>query len=60
MEKAELQKILQKASSLEKGRELALAKEFIDLDDKITTVSDQILGLEAQLEEPIEIELEII
>lgn len=41
MDKTKLKKIIIKASSLEQGKELAIAKELISLDDKIYSISEK-------------------
>jgi hypothetical protein len=68
IEKQKLQSILQKAQGLEKNQALALAKSFIDLEDKIdnikipeptdlTALVNMLNVLENKLEEETEIEL---
>jgi hypothetical protein len=68
IEKQKLQQILQKAQNLEKNQALALAKSFIDLEDKIdnikipeptdlTALVNMLNVLENKLEEETEIEL---
>ncbi len=42
MDKEQLKKILTKAQALEKGKEISLAKEFIDINDKIDTLSEEL------------------
>lgn len=40
----QLKKVLTKASSIEKGKEIAVAKEFIQIDDKIDSTKEEIGG----------------
>lgn len=59
MDREEMKKILEKAAGLEKGKAIALAKEFIHLDDRITEVQDALGALAASPDEEITVELEI-
>ncbi len=78
IENPKLTKILKRASDLEKGKEIALAKEFISIEEKfsnlktkiddikmpdltaLTTIQSELKIMKEKLDEPIEVELEII
>jgi hypothetical protein len=57
MDKEQAKKILQKALNLEKGKEIALAKEFIHLDDKISNVDTKLTDLSEGLKKKLDEEL---
>ena len=58
MDKLEqLKQILSKALNLEKGKEIALAKTFIELDEKIDTVKESVQSISEELKKKLESEL---
>lgn len=59
MDKSQVAKILKKANDLQKGKEIGLAREFISLDDKISTVSENINTKFDTLSEELKKKLEI-
>jgi len=58
--KEKLTKILEKASNLEKGKEVALAKEFIAIENNMVSLQDTLNTLINEANEDITVELEII
>lgn len=52
-----LKKVLTKASKLEQGKELALAQEFISIDEKIDTVKESVTSISEELKKKLESEL---
>jgi hypothetical protein len=59
MDKKEVLTILERAKRLEDGKEVALAKEFIAIDNKFNEVSNTLKNLNTKMEDPIEVELVI-
>lgn len=57
MDKEKTTKILLKASDIEKGKDIALAREFVDIQDGFFNIENSISDLKGKIQEPIEIEL---
>ena len=57
IDKQAAKRILLKSVSLEKGKEIALAKEFISIEDNTISLKDSIDTLAKKINEPIELEL---
>src|SRR3990167_4916334 len=54
-----LKKVLIKASSLEKGKEIAIAKEFVDLEEKVDNISDKTISQIKKKAEEIKNEIDL-